>query len=313
MSDATDYYEVLGVDRTATSDDIKRAYRKLARKHHPDINKDPASEARFKAISEANEVLSNPELREKYDAFGPEFRHVPDDVDPEAWANAQHMRDQHMRDTSGQAPPGWQEDLDDEALQDFLEDLLRERRGSGRRWGPIPGADQRAGITLSLADAFHGGRRSLTMAGPTGERTIQVNIPAGVTDGQTIRLPGQGGRGTEGGAPGDLYLHVSIEPDPRFRLDGRDIETDLRVAPWEAALGATVPVQGPGGTTRIKVPPGSSSDKRLRIRGQGLPGPKNDGDLYARVRIVVPEQSSAEEQALYEKLAELSDFDPRSG
>ena len=126
MSDATDYYEVLGVDRTATSDDIKRAYRKLARKHHPDINKDPASEARFKEISEANEVLSNPELREKYDAFGPEFCHVPDDVDPEAWANAQHMRDQHMRDTSGQAPPGWQEDLDDEALQDFLDELLVE-------------------------------------------------------------------------------------------------------------------------------------------------------------------------------------------
>ncbi len=308
MSDPTDYYEVLGVDRTATSDEIKQAYRKLARTFHPDINKDPAAEARFKKIGEANEVLSDPGLREKYDAFGADFRHVPDDVDPQQWADAQRRRHQ-----AGQAPPGQQHNVDDDAFGDFFADLLRKQGRTARGWGPIPGADQRAGITLSLADAFHGGRRSLTMAGPTGDRTIQVKIPAGVTDGQTIRLPGQGARGSEGAPPGDLFLHVTIEPDARFRLSGRDIETDLPIAPWEAVLGATVPVEGPGGTTKIKVSPGTSTGKRLRIRGQGLPGPKTDGDLYARVQIVVPEQASPEDRRLYEELAELSDFDPRSG
>jgi curved DNA-binding protein len=308
MSDSTDYYEVLGVDRTATSDEIKRAYRKLARTHHPDINKDPSAEARFKEIGLANEVLSDPGLRARYDAFGADFRHVPDDVDPEEWANAQRMRDR-----AGQAPPGRQQNVDSEEFQDFFADLLRERRQSDRGWGPMPGADQRAAITLNLNDAFHGGRRSITMAGPSGERTIQVKIPAGVTDGQTIRLPGQGARGTEGAPPGDLYLQVTIEPEAGFRLSGRDIETDLPLSPWEAVLGATVPIVGPGGTTKVKVSPGTSTGKRLRIRGQGLPGPATAGDLYARVQIVVPEQSSPEDRRLYEELAELSDFDPRSG
>lgn len=307
MTDAADYYEVLGVARTATTDEIKRAYRKLARSYHPDINKDPEAEARFKEIGEANDVLSNPELREKYDAFGADFRRVPDDVDPEAWASAQRMRDGADR-----PPPGWQSDVDEHAFQEFLQDLLREQRSATRSWGPIPGADQRASISLRLEDAFHGGRRSLTMAGPTGERTIQVNIPAGVTNGQTIRLPGQGGRGTEGAPAGDLYLHVTVEPHPRYRLTGRDIEVDLPLAPWEAALGATVPVEGPGGTTRIKVAPGTSTDKRLRIRGQGMPGPGKGGDLYGRVKIVVPTAPSPEEQRLYSELAEISDFEARS-
>ncbi len=307
MSDATDYYEALGVDRSATTAEIKRAYRKLARTHHPDINKDPEAEARFKEISEANDVLSNPELREKYDAFGADFRRIPDDVDPEAWANAQRMRGGADR-----SPPGWQSDVDEQAFQEFLQDLMRERRSSTRRRGPIPGADQRASISLSLDDAFHGGRRSLTLGGPTGGRTIQVNVPAGVTDGQTIRLPGQGGRGTAGGPAGDLYLYVAIEPHPRYRLTGRDIEVDLPLTPWEAALGATVVVEGPGGTTRVKVAPGTSTGKKLRIRGQGLPGSEANGDLYARVQIVVPEEQSPEEQRLYAELAEISDFEPRS-
>ncbi len=307
MSEATDYYELLGVDRSATADEIRRSYRKLAQTYHPDINKDPEAEARFKKIAEANDVLSNPELRAKYDAFGADFRRVPDDVDPEEWANAQRVRD-----TAGRPPPGWQSDIGEEAFQEFLRDLQRERRTNSRGWGPIPGADQRASITLSIEDAFHGGRRSLTMAGPTGERTIQVNVPAGVTDGQTIRLPGQGGRGTEGAPAGDLYLHVTIEPHPRYRLTGRDIEVDLPLAPWEAALGATVRVEGPGGATKIKVAPGTSSGTRLRIRGQGMPGPRQGGDLYARVQIVVPETVSDEEQALYRELAEISHFEPRS-
>ncbi len=311
MNDATDFYAVLGVDRDASTAEIKRAYRKLARDHHPDINKDPAAEARFKEISEANEVLSNPDLRKKYDAFGADFRRVPDDVDPEAWARAQ--RAPNAGASGDRPPPEWTSDVDDEAFQDFLQDLLRERRTTSRGWGPIPGADQRAGLTLSLEDAFHGGRHSLTLEGPTGQRTVQVNIPAGVTNGQTIRLPGQGGRGTEGAPAGDLYLHVTIEPHPRYLLSGRDIEVELPLAPWEAALGAEVPVEGPGGATTIKVAPGTSTDKRLRLKGKGMPGPGRNGDLYARVKIVVPEAPSPDERRLYSELAEISDFEPRSG
>lgn len=307
MSDAADYYEVLGVSRDATSDEIKRAYRKLAREHHPDINKDPRAEARFKEVGEANEVLSDSKMRERYDAFGSDFRRIPEDVDPQEWARAQRMRDQ-----PSQPPPGWESQTDDPAFRTFFEDLLRQRAESARGWGPIPGADQRADITLSVEDAFGGGRRSLTLGGPTGDRTIQVQIPAGVTDGQTIRLRGQGGRGTEGAPAGDLYLYVTIEEHPRYRLEGRDIEVDLALSPWEAALGAHVEVVGPGGATRIKVAAGTSSGRRLRIRGRGLPGRDGDGDLYARVKIVVPKELSDDERRLFEELANTSDFDPRS-
>ncbi len=302
-----DYYDLLGVDRGAGETEIKRAYRKLAQQYHPDINKDPGAEERFKLIGEANDVLSNPELRKKYDAFGADFRRVPDDADPEAWAAAQRMSEQR-----GQPPPEWQSAGDEQAFQDFLQDLLREQGRASAGWGPVPGADQRASISLSLEDAFRGGRRSLTLGGPAGDRTIDVNIPAGVTDGQTIRLPGQGGQGSEGAPAGDLYLHVTVEPDPRYRVTGRDVEVDLPVAPWEAVLGATIPVEGPGGVTRIKVAPGTSSGKRLRIRGQGMPTKGKEGDLYARVKIVVPDATSDEEQDLYRRLAETSNFQPRS-
>ena len=305
-TDPPDYYELLGVDRTASKAEIKRAYRKLSQECHPDINKDPGAEERFKLIGEANDVLSNPDLRKKYDTFGADFRRVPDDADPEAWAAAQRMQER-----GGQAPR-WQSDVDEQAFQDFLHDLLREQGRASAGRGPIPGADQRANISMSLEDAFHGGQRSLTLGGPFGDRTVGVNIPAGVTDGQTIRLPGQGGRGTEGAPAGDLYLHVTVEPDPRFRVSGRDIEVDLPIAPWEAALGATIPVEGPGGTTRIKVAPGTSSDTKLRIRGQGMPAKGKEGDLYARVKVVVPDAPSDEEQDLYRRLAETSNFQPRS-
>lgn len=321
MSDAPDYYEILGVDRSATADEIKRAYRKLARTHHPDINKDPDAEARFKEISEANEVLSDPEMRERYDRFGADFRHIPDDVDPDEWFAAQQraQRAQQGGQWTGPQGGGWggqqgPSDVDEEMFRQFMDDLLRQRGGAGARgsWGPIPGADQRAGLTLSLQDAFEGGQRSLTMGGPDGQRTVEVNFPPGVTNGQKIRIPGKGGRGTEGAPAGDLYLTVTVEPDPRYRLDGKDIEVDLPLAPWEAALGATVPVTGPGGTTKIKVAPGTSSDTRLRIKGKGMPVPGKPGNLYARVRIVVPHSLSDEERRLYSELADASDFDPRS-
>jgi curved DNA-binding protein len=317
MADGRDYYEVLGIERDATPDEIKRAYRKLARTHHPDINKDPDSERRFKEITAANEVLSDPSLRERYDTFGEDFRKIPDDVDPQEWLRAQQMRERAGAGTRGGAgsqSAGWQSGMDDDAMRDFLSDLFAQQAHSAHSWGPVPGADQRSGITLSVEDAFAGGRRSLTLAGPSGERTIQVNIPAGVTSGQTIRLSGQGGRGSQGAPSGDLYLHVTIAPHPRYRLDGRDIEVDLPLAPWEAVLGATVPVEGPGGTAKVKVAPGTSSGKRLRLKGRGLPGSgaAGNGDLYARVQVVVPEKISDDERHLYEKLADLSDFEARN-
>jgi curved DNA-binding protein len=302
-----DFYEVLGIERTATQNEIKRAYRELAQKFHPDINSDPNAEARFRAITEANEVLSDPELRERYDTFGPEFRHVPEDIDPQMWAAAQRARQQ-----PDASPPGWESVAGDQAFEEFLREAVWGQQRDRRGWGAIPGADQRASMSLSLEDAVHGGRRSLTLGGPHGERTIQVNIPAGVTDGQTIRLAGQGGQGTGGAPAGDLYLHVNIEPDARYRLSGRDIEVDLPVSPWEAALGVTLPVEGPRGTVTIKVPPGTSTDTKLRIRGQGMPTPRKHGDLYARVKIVVPKVSTPAEEDLYRRLGDISEFEPRS-
>jgi len=167
-------------------------------------------------------------------------------------------------------------------------------------------------LVLGVEDAYHGGRRSITLSGPDGPRTFDVNIPAGVTDGQRIRLSGQGGRGSDGGKPGDLYLLVRIAPDPRYRVEGRDIYVDLPLAPWEAALGATVAIDTPGGEARVKVPPGTSSGRRLRLRGRGLPNPRGAaGDLFAEARIMVPPRLTSEERRLFSELAATSKFDPR--
>jgi curved DNA-binding protein len=196
-----------------------------------------------------------------------------------------------------------------------LEDLFggvfsgRARRG----WGTIAGADQEAELELTVDEAYRGGRRSLTLAGPGGPRTFEVNIPAGVRNGQRIRLAGQGGQGSEGAAAGDLYLVVRIAPHPRYRVEGRDIYVDLPLAPWEAALGASVAVDTPGGEAKVKVPPGTSSGKRLRLRGRGMPNPRGAaGDLFAEVKIMVPRRLTEEERRLFEQLAAVSTFDPRS-
>jgi curved DNA-binding protein len=197
-----------------------------------------------------------------------------------------------------------------------LDDLLSGLFSGGRTrqgWGPIPGADQEAELLLSVEEAYRGGRRTITLAGPDGERTFDVNIPAGVTDGQRIRLAGQGGRGGDGAAAGDLFLVVRIAPHPRYRVDGRDITVELPVSPWEAALGATVALDTPGGEVKVKVPPGTSSGARLRLKGRGMPNPRGTpGDLYAEVRIMVPRRLSAEERRLFEELSRVSFFDPRS-
>jgi curved DNA-binding protein len=312
-----DFYGDLGVSRNATPDEIQRAYRKLARQYHPDVNKDPGAEERFKDVSEAYDVLSDPETRAKYDRFGQQFRQVPDDVDPDLWAAAQGggargaARTRRPGGAGAAGFEGWTTISGDDIFGgdvDF-DDLFGGVFGRRRR-GPVRGADQEVEIELSLEDAYSGGRRRITLPGPDGPRGYDVNIPPGVTPGQRIRLAGQGAQG-EAGA-GDLYLVVSIAPHPRFRLDGRDVTVDLPITPWEGALGSRVPVETPGGEAKVTVPAGSSSGRRLRLRGKGLPNPKGKaGDLYAEVKIMVPRKLQDHERELFEELARASDFDPR--
>jgi len=307
-ADRRDFYEVLGVPRTATQDEIQKAYRKLARQHHPDVNKDPGAEDRFKEISEAYDVLSDPQTRRRYDAFGPGFRQVPEDVDPEAFQRSQAGAG---AGAGGFGGGGFGGGLRDDLGGINIEDLLGGIFG-GRGFGPIPGADQEAGLELTVEEAFEGGHRSVTLEGPDGRRTLDVRIPAGVTNGQRIRLTGQGGRGSEGARNGDLYFVVRIAPHPRYRVEGRDLYVDLPLTPWEAALGTSVAVETPGGETKVKVPAGTSSGKRLRLRERGLPHPRGrHGHLYAEVKIMVPAKLSDEERRLFEELAATSTFDPR--
>lgn len=315
---ARDFYEVLGVSRGASSDEIQQAYRKLARKYHPDVNKDPEAEERFKELNEAYSVLSDPKTRARYDRFGEDFRRIPEDYEERvaAGAGAGGGGFRGWR-TAGEGGPrvryvrgGFGEEFGAGGI-DF-EDLFGSFFGAGGARGYVPGADQEAELPLTVEDAYHGGRRSVTLAGPSGQRTVEVNVPPGVTDGQRIRVPRQGGRGSGDAPPGDLYLRVRIQPHPQFRLEGRNIHVQLPVTPWEAALGATVPVSTPGGTAKVTVPPGSSSGRRLRLRGEGMPNPRGPkGDLYAEIRIMVPPKLTDRERELFEKLAATSSFDPR--
>ncbi|MGY1836342.1 DnaJ C-terminal domain-containing protein [Blastococcus sp. SYSU DS0510] len=333
-----DYYAALGVPRGAGAEEIQRAYRKLARQYHPDVNKDPGAEEKFKEVSEAYDVLSDPETRRRYDAFGPDFRQVPEGVDTETWRRARAGATAGAGARSGPGrSSGWPGGADGEQVWvggtgfgsgDFgegidLDDLFggmfggraTGARGAGRArrgWGQVAGADQEAELQLSVEDAVRGGRQSLTLSGPEGPRTLEVNIPAGVTDGQRIRLTGQGGAGSGGAPNGDLYLVVRLAPHPRYRVDGRDLYVDLPLAPWEAALGTSVAIETPGGEAKVKVPAGTSSGRRLRLRGRGLPNPRGEaGNLYAEARIVVPHRLTEAERKLFSELAAASTFDAR--
>jgi len=312
---ARDFYEVLGVARTADRDEIQRAYRTLARKYHPDVNKDPQAEERFKEINEAFSVLSDPEQRTRYDRFGEDFRKVPEDWEERvaAGAGAGAGAGGGFRWTSGGGPRVRYSTAGFDGEGVDVEDLFGSLFGGAGRMR-VPGADQEAELPLTVEEAYRGGRRTVTLAGPAGQQRYQVNVPPGTTDGQRIRLAGEGGRGSGDDAPaGDLYLRVRIQPHPEFRLDGRDVHVRLPVTPWEAALGATVPVRTPGGATaKVTVPAGSSSGRRLRLRGEGMPGPRGaNGDLYAELRIMVPPRLSDRERELLEELAAVSSFDPR--
>ncbi|ASQ93254.1 DnaJ C-terminal domain-containing protein [Streptomyces sp. 11-1-2] len=319
---ARDFYDVLGVSRGASQDEIQQAFRKLARKYHPDVNKDPSAEERFKELNEAYAALSDPKTRARYDRFGEDFRKVPEDWEERVGAGV---------GGGGGGFRGWTTAGDGDRVRfvrgfgedaggggvDF-EDLFGAffGGGTGGRGGgrvDIPGADQEAELPLTVEDAFHGGRRGVTLAGASGQqRSFEVDVPPGVVDGQRIRLAGQGGRGTGEAPAGDLYLRVRILPHPRFRLDGRNVHVHLPVAPWEAALGATVPVPTPGGTAKVTVPPGSSSGRKLRLRGEGMPNPRGpNGDLYAEIRVMVPPELTDRERELFEELGRTSSFDPR--
>ena len=294
-----DYYEVLGVPRDASSDDIRRAYRKLARQYHPDINHESDAEERFKEVGEAYEVLSDPEKRELYDRLGDRQR---------AGGEAPDMAD--FEDLFGRA--GFGPDARVEFGEGGLSDLFGRLFGDGAGvsgGGPLRGRDHEAVLELSLEEALAGGRRRFSL---DGEGSFEVNIPAAVREGQRIRIAGKGAAGRGGGPAGDLYLLVRLKPHRRFRREGEDLQVDLRVTPWEAALGATVPVRTLSGTAQVRVPAGSSSGRRLRLRDRGLPTRDGGrGNLYATVQVAVPKELSDEERDLFEKLASVSHFDPR--
>ena len=313
--DYKDYYAILGVDQNASPDEIQHAYRKLARKYHPDVNKEPGAEDTFKDVGEAYEVLKDPEKRAKYDRYG------------SAWKAAQQ--------SNGTPPPGYEDiwfdisSAPDDAFSgfsgfsSFFEQLfgrsVRGNRSRGARGGPrtwtMAGADQEARLTISLEEAARSGKRDISLTDPeTGQtKTYTVNIPRGIRPGQRIRLAQLGGQGIGGGPAGDLYLRVEFLPHPVFRLKGRDLYTTLAVTPWEAALGATVTLSTLTGNVQVKVPAGSSSGRRIRLRGKGFPDSRSGaGDLYAEIQIVVPKSLTDDERRLFEELARCSTFQPRS-
>jgi curved DNA-binding protein len=307
-----DYYEALEVPRTASAEDIRRAYRRLARKYHPDVNKEAGAEDRFKQISEAYEVLRDDEKRARYDRLGAD------------WKSGQDVSGANGFDEGFPTTDGFRDvrvDFGGADFSDFFEGLFGQRgarrgaRGGTGRAGfdgfSMRGGDQEAVLELTLEEAASGGKRRISLG---DGRDFEVDIPRGVRDGQRIRLTGQGTAGAGGGPPGDLFLRARIKPHPRFRVEGRDLYVDLPVAPWEAALGAEVPVPTLSGTARLKVPAGSSSGRRLRLRGQGLPSADGSaGDLYAVLAVHVPKRLTKKERELFEQLAAVSKFDPRKG
>jgi curved DNA-binding protein len=302
-----DYYKTLGVARDASQDDIKRAFRKLARKYHPDVSKEPDAEARFKEVNEANEVLKDPEKRAAYDALGDQWRAGQEFRPPPGGGTWQ--REFHFR--PGEAAE----------FSDFFSSLFGG--GFGRAREEVfrhRGQDQAARVGISLEEAYQGTTRELRLETPeidkdgritNRSRTLRVRIPAGVTQGQQIRLAGQGAPGIGGGPAGDLYLEVDLAPHPLFETEGRDVLLRLPIAPWEAALGASVKVPTLAGAVTLKVPPGSQTGQRLRLKGRGLPG-SPPGDEYVLLEIVVPPADSEAARAEYRRMAAAFAFDPRA-
>lgn len=303
------YYKVLGVERTASADEIKRAYRKLARKYHPDVNPDPEADVKFKQAGEAFAVLGDAEKRAEYDAGPAGF--------------------QPGSGSDFTPPPGWEQGFsftghpdgaDHAAFGDFFEDIMRGAGGRGGARAQQGGQDQHAKITLDLTDVFAGATRVLTLRMPQMDaqgrlalvdRNISVTVPKGIQAGQHIRLKGQGMPGMGQGAAGDLFLEVAFAPHPLYRVDGRDLYLDLPVTPWEAALGGKVKMPTPTGKVDLKIPKNAKSGQKLRLKGRGLPAPVA-GDFYAVLKIVNPPVASSKAREFYEQMAREVSFDPRA-
>ena len=309
---ADDYYQLLGVSRSADAKEIQRAYRKLARKYHPDVNKGADAEDKFKQISEAYHVLTDPESRAQYDRFGPEFRKYTSAEREYASQNrgggGGGGRTRGRPGPSGFSWSSAQSAAGPGGASVDWEDLF------GDVFGSMRGTDSEAELELTVEEAFRGGPRTIVLSGPDGDRqTFDIQIPPGVLDGQRIRVTGGGSAGRQDGGAGDLVITFRVRPDRRLRLDGKNIEMDLLISPWEAALGASVSTRAPGGPITVRVPPGSSSGRRLRLKGQGMPQPGGKpGDLFAKVKIMVPPHLTDRELALFEQLQHESSYNPRS-
>ena len=302
-----DYYRILGVARSATVEDIKKAYRKLAHKYHPDVSKDPEGEEKFKEVAEAYETLRNPEKRAAYDQLG-SYQPGQDFQPPPDWGK--QFGDSHFS-------------FEDVDLADLFAGLAAGRHRAGPGTGQIrmPGQDYEVTADISLEEAYRGTEVELNLTVPEYDakgllhrvpRIFKVRIPKGATDGQRLRLAGRGGKGLNGGRDGDLYLTVALRPHPLFRVSGHDLYLDLPLAPWEAVLGATVEVPTLGGPVRLKVPPNTRAGQQLRLSRRGLPKPNGkEGDLFAIAQVVIPAATSERERELFRQLAEGSTFNPR--
>jgi curved DNA-binding protein len=317
--DFKDYYATLGIERSASTDDIKRAYRKLARKYHPDVSKEADAEARFKEVGEAYEVLKDPEKRAAYDQLGADWK-AGQEFRPPPGAGSRGYYYSSSGTPGGEQFGGFSEFFESLFGRGGMAGGMGGGPGGGpggaggfhyRQAGPMRGEDQHARVKISLEDAFHGANRTLELRSPsTGRHSIRVAIPKGVTEGQRIRLAGQGTPGVNGGPAGDLFLEVMFEPHPIFEAEGRNILLTLPVAPWEAALGDTVGVPTLGGRVELRIPAGSQSGRRLRLKGRGLPG-SPAGDQIVTLRIETPPAATPEARTLYEEMRSKLPFNPR--
>lgn len=311
-----DYYEILGVGKTAAQDEIRKAYRQLAKKYHPDVNKAPDAEKKYKDINEAYEVLKDPEKRQKYDTLG------------SAWQNGDPFT----------PPPGYGSGMDfgsagAEGFSDFfrtifggmgggmggIEDIFFGSQGRSR---PRRGQDSEVELELALEDVIQGGQKNISLESYSRSsdgrmiperRNLKVNLPRGVTDGTRLKLAGKGSPGPGGGSRGDLYLRIRIRKDPRFEIRGYDLLSDVNVSPWEAALGDSIVIRALEGTVNMKLPAGTQSGQKMRLRGKGLPGKGGaKGDMIVTIHITVPRDLNPREKELFQLLARESSFKPRS-